>query len=151
MGVFKNNEETVISQRSSGSGLSNSLIVKRSKKLLDMWIEVLKILGPSALMAVVLAYVLNKKLENYKMLLKVNEQSLLLMVNGLHLLMNDYRAIVLKVGEVRRLIEKHKYPEEQIHELSVLKQQYESTLRGHRIYLAPLYSLQQDRGKIPFL
>jgi hypothetical protein len=111
-----------------------------------MWIEILKIVGPSALVAVVLAYVFNKKLENHKMLLKVNEQSLLLMINGLHLLMKDYKAIVLKVGEVRRLIEKDKYPEEQIDELDVLKQQYESTLKGHRIYLAPLIPYSKTGG-----
>ena len=39
-----------------------------STKFYDMWIEILKIVGPSALVAVVLAYVFNKKLENHKML-----------------------------------------------------------------------------------
>jgi hypothetical protein len=103
-----------------------------------MWVEILKIVAPSALTAIIVGYIFNKKLEKHKMFLKINEQFLSSLINGLHLLMNDYKAVILQVNEIRKHIEKDNYHNEPIDKLETLKQEYENTLRGHRIYLAAL-------------
>lgn len=77
-----------------------------------MWIEILKILAPSAITTVILGYWFNKKLEEQKiffnitleerkMFLRMNEPFLNSLITGLQLLMNDYKAIILKVGMIK--------------------------------------------------
>lgn len=103
-----------------------------------MWIEILKILAPSAVTAIILGYWFNKKLEKQKMFLRIQEMLLNSLITGLHLLMNDYKAIMLKVEEIKAQIRMNSLDYKSVDELRDLKEKYEATLRIHRIHLSAL-------------
>lgn len=107
-----------------------------------MWSEVMKmivsILASGTITALIVGYFFNKKLEERKMILKINEQFLSSLINGLNLLMNNYKSMVLQADEIKHQIEKGNLTQESVSVLKELKEKYHNTLNTHRIYLTAL-------------
>jgi hypothetical protein len=103
-----------------------------------MWTEIIKILAPSAITAIILGYVFNKRLEKYKSLLKVNETYITSLLEGLNKFMGDFRTIVEKSIELETQLRSNDIKRETLKEFSELSKNYNETLKGHRIYLTPL-------------
>jgi hypothetical protein len=82
--------------------------------------------------------ILSKTLEERKMILKINEQFISSLMTGLNKLLNDYRALVIKVDEIGKQLENNCLNLQCIKNIESLRQTYLETFRSHRIYLIPL-------------
>jgi hypothetical protein len=114
-----------------------------------MWIEILKIVVSCAITASIVGYFLNKRLEKHKMLLnknleerkmflRINEQFFSSLMNGLNLIMSDYKRIVLKAQEIDGKVRAMPLDYTMISELEEVVTIYSNTFRAHRIYLTAL-------------
>lgn len=103
-----------------------------------MWMGIIKILAPSAITAIVLGYIFNRRLEKYKMLLKVNETYIASLIDGLNEFMGDFKAVVEKSIELETQVKANDTNKKTLEEFLELSEKYKVTLKGHRVYLAPL-------------
>jgi hypothetical protein len=104
--------------------------------------EIIKVIATifvsSSIAALIVGYFFNRKLEERKMLLKINEQFLSSLITGLNLLMNSYKAFVSQAEEIKHQIERGNLTDESVHTLNELKDNYHATLKTHRVYLTAL-------------
>jgi hypothetical protein len=112
-----------------------------------MWISILQFIITSALLTALLTYFFNQKLEKQKTALKVSEQFYTLLITALNQLMSDYKAIILKIEEVEDCIKSDDFENELFKDLEELSQDYNGTLRVHRIYLSALVPYGKSTGK----
>jgi hypothetical protein len=112
-----------------------------------MWIEIIKIMASSVITAIILGYIFNKRLEERKMLLKINEQLISSLISSLHVVINELKAIVEKAEDVKNEIETGQLHKETMDSFLALSDKYRTTFREHRIYLAPIvpYGISQPR------
>jgi hypothetical protein len=108
----------------------------------DMLMEIIKvavsILASSTIATLIVGYFINKKLEERKMMLKINEQFISSLTTGLNQLMNSYKSLVSKTEEIKQQIEQGHLSQESVNKLKELKANYHATLDTHRIYLTAL-------------
>jgi len=103
-----------------------------------MWIEVLKILATSAVIAAILSFVFNKKLQKQKMLLNVNEQYLSSLIAGLNEFLGSFKSVLVKAEEIGSDLSEGTFKKQRVDEFIERVDHYSKTISAHRVYLQPL-------------
>jgi len=104
----------------------------------NIWIEILKLLGPSTIVGIIVGYVFNRKLEKTRAFSKVNEVYLTSVVTGINEFIGSFKMVLEKLNEVDQKFRSHsEIDKETFEDIQNVINNYRAVVRTHRVYLAP--------------